>query len=138
MVVPGWRTANGRRERGRESTRRGILALERCYTDWCASILEVLMAKTKRTRSVRRGAPAGGRADRQNKQAAAVDKTDSDIEGVLALPASSVARAEDGSVPRGAETRVTGWKRRVVSVVRDFPPGCGPAWLIDQPLTTAK
>ncbi|KAI3773929.1 hypothetical protein L1987_48468 [Smallanthus sonchifolius] len=101
-------------------------------------LVQVLMTKTKRTRSVRRGSLAGGRTDLQDKSTVAVDKTESNMGVVLALPAPSVTRAEDGSIPRGVETIGTRWKRRAVSAVRDFPPGCGPAWLRDQSLTTSK
>ncbi|KAI3725702.1 hypothetical protein L1987_65494 [Smallanthus sonchifolius] len=60
------------------------------------------MAKTKRTKSVRRGAPARMRAD------------------------------------PWCMTKTIRWKRRAVTVVRDFPPGCGSAWLKEQPRGTAK
>ncbi|KAI3810465.1 hypothetical protein L1987_20078 [Smallanthus sonchifolius] len=77
-------------------------------------------------------------ADRQVKPTTAVDGADGEIGVMLAFLTLSMTGASVGDIPRGAMIRKTEWRRREVLVVRDFPPGFGPAWWRDRPLAAVK
>ncbi|KAI3802437.1 hypothetical protein L1987_30569 [Smallanthus sonchifolius] len=96
---------------------------KRCVgVSWLGSGVTRIGVRAFHTRTVRRDAHARGNAERPVKTTTAAGETASVMGVVLALLVLNVIRTSVGDIPRGAMIGKTGWKRRAVPAVRDFPP----------------